>query len=73
MKPKNALNTQSNISKYDDVYEALISAHTGLSIEDSMKLNAKLILFLINHIGDAEVVFEALEKATKTDANVKLE
>jgi hypothetical protein len=44
----------------DDVYAALIEAHEGLSAEESARLNARLILILINHIGDPEVISEAL-------------
>jgi len=31
-----------------------------------MKLNAKLILLLANHIGHTNIVIEAIEKAGKT-------
>jgi len=57
------LNTAPNIPRCDDVYEALVNAHSGLPGEDSAKLNARLILLLANHIGDADVIFEAIEKA----------
>ena len=57
------LNTAPNITNCDDVYEALIEAHSGLSAQESEKLNARLILLLLNHIGDREVILEALGKA----------
>ena len=60
---KHALNTTANTPRHDDIYETLIDAHDGLSVEESAKLNAKLILLLINHIGDVEIVHEAIEKA----------
>lgn len=47
----------------DDVYAALIEAHEGLDPDESARLNARLILVLVNHIGDPEVVAEALEVA----------
>ncbi|MCB1856867.1 MAG: DUF2783 domain-containing protein [Gammaproteobacteria bacterium] len=47
----------------DDFYEALINMHRELSDEQSAKANAKLILLLANHIGDLEVLGEALEIA----------
>lgn len=59
------LNTAPNIIRGDDVYEALVNAHSGLSDKDSAKLNARLILLLTNHIGDADIIFEAIEKASK--------
>ncbi len=64
MKPVIKLNTKANLLRCDDVYEALINAHSGLSSQESMRLNIKLVLFLTNHIGHAEVVFEAIAKAT---------
>ena len=58
-----ALNTQPNLSDPDDFYEALIAAHRGLSDAESTMMNAKLVLILANHIGDAAVLAEALAAA----------
>lgn len=44
----------------DDFYEALIDMHRDLSEEESAKVNAKLILLLSNHIGDLNVLREAM-------------
>lgn len=44
----------------DDFYEELINAHRGLSDDESLALNARLILLLSNHIGDLSVLREAL-------------
>jgi len=63
MKASQNLNTTANLQDCDTVYEALINAHEGLSEKDSAKLNAKLILFLINHIGDKHVILEAIDKS----------
>lgn len=49
-----------NLADADGVYQKLIDAHAGLSDNDSMALNARLILILINHIGDKAVVEEAI-------------
>lgn len=57
------LKDRLNIAAPDELYELLIRAHEGLSQEESLKLNAKLILLLANHIGDLEVVRAALAKA----------
>ena len=54
------LNTQDNIAKHDDLYEMIIRMHDGLTPEESQKANAKLILLLANHIGDIEVISEAI-------------
>ncbi|MFM7285017.1 MAG: DUF2783 domain-containing protein [Betaproteobacteria bacterium] len=47
----------------DDFYEALIAAHEGLSEAQSHEFNAKLVLFLSNHIGDLRVLREAFRLA----------
>ncbi|MGO8865336.1 MAG: DUF2783 domain-containing protein [Alphaproteobacteria bacterium] len=57
------LEDRLNIAAPDELYELLIRAHEGLSAEESLKLDAKLILLLANHIGDLEVVRAALAKA----------
>ncbi len=50
----------------DGFYARLIELHEGLSREESEKLNAKLILLLANHIGDDEVLDEALDYLRST-------
>ena len=57
------LNTEPNIAAPDDFYEALIEAHRGLSMAQSARVNARLILLLANHVGDLAVLREALAKA----------
>ena len=54
------LNTHPNIDNPDDFYEMLIEFHRTLSDEESVKANAKLVLLLANHIGDRDVIAEAL-------------
>ena len=44
----------------DELYAELVAAHHGLSAEESAALNARLLLLLINHLGDAEATREAL-------------
>jgi hypothetical protein len=44
----------------DDFYEALIDTHRDLSAEQSHALNARLVLLLANHIGQLDVLREAL-------------
>ncbi|WP_027856935.1 DUF2783 domain-containing protein [Marinobacterium jannaschii] len=50
----------------DDLYEALIDSHQGLSDEQSQMLNARLILLLANHIGDLAVLRQALAAARES-------
>jgi len=52
-----------NLAQPDDAYALLLSAHEGLSKAQSDALNARLILLLANHIGDAEVLKQALTQA----------
>lgn len=52
-----------NIDRPDDFYADLLGAHEGLSKEESDALNARLILVLVNHIGDRAVLRGALEAA----------
>ena len=55
--------TESNHPSPDDFYERLIATHRGLSDEESSLVNAKLILLLANHIGDPEVLAQAMDAA----------
>ena len=57
------LNLAPNISDPDDFYDELLGAHRDLSKEQSDALNARLILVLSNHIGDREILREALAAA----------
>jgi hypothetical protein len=52
-----------NIPNGDDFYEKLLIAHEGLSKEQSDALNARLILVLSNHIGDIDILEQALDAA----------
>lgn len=47
----------------DDVYAALMAAHEGLSDAESARLNARLVLLLMNHIGDRAVIEAAISAA----------
>lgn len=47
----------------DGFYERLIEAHQGLDEDQSRLVNAKLILLLANHIGDRDVLDQAMAAA----------
>ncbi len=49
----------------DAFYDALIAAHHGLTDAQSELLNARLVLLLANHIGDLEVLREAIALARR--------
>ena len=55
--------TDPHLSAPDDFYEALIDTHRDLSAEQSQALNARLVLLLANHIGDFDVLKQALRAA----------
>lgn len=57
------LNTNANVANVDDVYQLLIDAHAGLTDAESTALNSRLILLLINHIGDGKMIAEAIKAA----------
>ena len=55
-----------NFGDPDGVYAALIAAHSGLDDAQSVALNACLVLLLANHIGDPQVVSEAIAAARRS-------
>ncbi|WP_193369268.1 DUF2783 domain-containing protein [Pelagibius marinus] len=55
--------TDPNIDAPDEFYAALTELHRDLDDPESAKVNAKLILLLANHIGDAVVLNEAIALA----------
>jgi hypothetical protein len=57
------LNTAPNLWDADAFYEALIDTHRGLDAAQSQALNARLVLVLANHIGERDVLVEALAAA----------
>ncbi|MFO1321372.1 MAG: DUF2783 domain-containing protein [Burkholderiales bacterium] len=52
-----------NIARPDDFYEALIDMHRDLTPAQSEAVNATLVLLLSNHIGDVDVLREAMGRA----------
>ena len=61
-----ALRRTLNLSQPDDIYNAIVDAHKGLSDEEGRVFDARLILLLVNHIGDEAVIREALKEAAAT-------
>lgn len=57
----------ANIKDADGFYDELLSAHDGLSKEQSDAMNARLILVLSNHIGDRTVLSQAIMAARKNE------
>lgn len=57
--------TTPNIARPDAIYQLLMDLHQGLTDEESMRTNARLVLILLNHIGDEQVISEALATARR--------
>lgn len=58
-----SLNVDPHLDAPDDFYEQLVAAHQGLGEAQSALVNAKLVLLLANHIGDRQVLAEAIAAA----------
>ncbi|MCK0126086.1 DUF2783 domain-containing protein [Gelidibacter sp. F2691] len=56
-----------NIESADDFYAELLEAHEGLSKDESDALNARLVLVLANHVGDRDVLSDAIKAAVLKD------
>jgi hypothetical protein len=55
--------TASRFANPDDAYVTLIEARRGLPEAVAAELDTKLVLILANHIGDIEVLREAIALA----------
>ncbi len=55
----------ANLANPDAVLEALMNAHRDLAPEASRRLDAKLVLLLANHIGDPDIVKQAIALAVE--------
>lgn len=60
-----ALSTSCNFSDPDAAYRRIVEAHRGLDDAKSTALDAALVLILANHIGDADVLAEAIALAKR--------
>lgn len=60
-----ALSTASNFARPDDAFRAIVEAHRGLTEEQSADFDAALVLILANHIGDIDVLREAIGLARR--------
>jgi hypothetical protein len=60
------LRTEPRLTDPDGFYQAIMDAHRGLDAEASHRFDARLLLILANHIGDAAVLREAIALATAT-------
>jgi Protein of unknown function (DUF2783) len=61
--------TASQFPDPDVAYAALVDAHRNLSDQASAALNARLVLILANHVGDPDVLREAIALAQASGAS----
>lgn len=57
------LNLALNLSGHDDLYEALVRMHDGLTEGDSLRLWVRLALILMNHVDGHDVIQAAIRTA----------
>jgi hypothetical protein len=57
------LMTEARIEDPDGFYEELVGSQRELDDEAAERMNARLILLLANHVGDREVLSEAIRLA----------
>ena len=58
------LNTEFNLgTQSDSLFNELLDAHQGLSLDQSSQMNAAMILLLMNHIGDPAVIRDVIVRA----------
>ena len=62
------LDLSPRLTDPDGLFEALVEAHRGLPPDASRRLDARLVLLLANHIGDVEVVKQAIAEAGRSAA-----
>jgi Protein of unknown function (DUF2783) len=60
------LTREPNLEDADALYAELLAAHADLSETASLALNARLVLLLANHIGEAAVLRDALGAALRS-------
>lgn len=60
------LNLCANIADPDGFYEFLVESQRAMSDEQANRMNARLILILANHVGDAAILRQAVELAATT-------
>ncbi|MFO1135542.1 MAG: DUF2783 domain-containing protein [Rhodoblastus sp.] len=59
------LNLSPNIPDPDGFYQELIDSQRDMSEAEAEAMNCKLILILANHIGDRDVLRQAIAAAAK--------
>lgn len=61
------LDLSPRLADPDGLFAALVAAHDGLDPAASRRLDAALVLLLANHIGDEDVVRDAIRIAKSAE------
>jgi 2,4-dienoyl-CoA reductase-like NADH-dependent reductase (Old Yellow Enzyme family) len=56
------LKTEPRLQDSDLLFEKLARLHEGRTVEESLRIHSKLVFLLANHIGDDQVVLEAIDR-----------
>jgi Protein of unknown function (DUF2783) len=59
------LDTSSRFEDPDAAFHVLVDAHRALDAEQSARFNARLVLLFANHIGDMDVLKQAVDAAKR--------
>lgn len=62
------LKLEPNIGQPDDFYQALMDLHRGLDDDQSAAANSRLVLLLANHIGNLDILKQAIQLAAEEPA-----
>jgi hypothetical protein len=62
-----------NLTDHDDLFERLVALHRGLDEAACREVDARLILLLMNHIGDCNVIAAAFEAARPRDKTTSID
>lgn len=65
-----SVNTKPNLDRPDAFYADLLTAHEGLSKDESDAFNARLILLMANQIGDRKLLKQLLETAANKQSGL---
>lgn len=65
-----ALVTKPNFPDPDAAYVALVEARRGLSPPEAAALDTRLVLILANHIGDGNILREAIALAKSAPTKI---
>ena len=55
--------TDTNLRRHDEIFQRLVTSFDGTDDEESLQALVRLVLILANHIGDEDILYEAIAAA----------